>query len=478
MATILIIDDNETVREGVSAVARKLGHEVLTSPSGDEGVRLLGSRELHLVVTDLKMDGLDGMGVLRATLERSPETAVVIMTGFATVETAVEAIKLGAFDFIEKPFSTGRIRAKIEKALEWQALRETNARLAETTKVLSGARDVELVEEDRGFDRLVGQSAAMRDLFGKVKKVAASEANVHIFGESGTGKELIAEAIHRHSRRADGPLIKVNCGALTDSLLESELFGHEKGAFTGAIKRRLGRFELADRGTIFLDEIGDISPAMQVRLLRVLQERTFERVGGEGPIHVDVRIISATNKDLSAEVEERRFREDLYYRLHIVPLNLPPLRERTDDIVPLARHFVQKLHKRTNPSVTRISAEAEEQLTRYHYPGNVRELENIVEQALVFASPPAIQPDDLPPQVSGAEPRLEGLPMPAGNLGLTEVLESIERQMILKAYESSAGVKTECARLLKIKTSALYYKLEKYGIGTIAGRPSAGPEDD
>ena len=478
MATILVIDDNDTLREGVTAVCERMGHEVVACESGELGVARLADTTFELVVTDLKMDGLDGIGVLKKTRELNPEAAIVIMTGYATVETAVEAIKLGAFDFIEKPFSSDRIRAKITQALDWQSIKRTNARLEETTKVLSGARDRKLVDDDHGFDRMVGTSSVMFETFRKIRKVAAADTNVHIYGESGTGKELVAEALHNHSRRADGPLVKVNCGALPDTLLESELFGHEKGAFTGAIKRKLGRFELADGGTIFLDEIGDITPTMQVKLLRVLQEKVIERVGGERPIKIDVRIVSATNKNLHEEVAEKRFREDLFYRLHIVPLNLPPLRERTDDIIPLARHFVEKLRARTNAEIVGLTADVESHLLRYHYPGNVRELENIIEQALVFASPPYITVDDLPAQVSGAKPTLDSLPIPRGDIGLNDFLENAERQMILSAYEASDGVKTETARRLKIKTSALYYKLEKYGIGTIAGRPSGDGSDE
>jgi two-component system response regulator HydG len=285
---------------------------------------------------------------------------------------------------------------------------------------------------------------------------------VLISGESGTGKELVARALHRLSRRAHGPFIKVNCGALTETLLESELFGHEKGAFTGAIKQKLGRFELADGGTLFLDEVGDVPPAMQVKLLRALQEQEFDRVGGEAPIKVDVRIISATNKDLDAEVAAGRFRQDLFFRLHVLPLRLPPLRERREDIPLLVQHFIAKLAPRTNATVRTIADAALGRIMAYHWPGNVRELENAIEQALVFAEGDAIGPAALPAFLSGGgdEERLE---VPR-ELSLPEILDDLERQLILKAYAKAAKVKTETARLLGIKTSALYYKLEKYGI--------------
>jgi two-component system response regulator HydG len=476
VARILVIDDNETVREGVAAICMRLQHDVSEAESGLEGVRLFELRPFDLVVTDLKMDGLDGLGVLKKVKALAPDTAVIVMTGYGTIETAVEAMKAGAFNFVTKEkFSPEHVRAQVQRALEWRELEKQNERLRETTATLSKARDA--VHPEEAFRGMIGQSAIMRELFTKLQKVARADTNVHVHGESGTGKELVAQALHDESRRAGGPLIKVNCGAIPETLLESELFGHEKGAFTGAIKRKLGRFELAHGGTIFLDEIGELSPAMQVKLLRVLQEREIERVGGEAPVKVDVRVISATNRDLKAEVEAGRFREDLYYRLHVVPLTLPPLRERTDDIIPLARHFVEKCRKRTNPDVRGLAPETESQLRAYHYPGNVRELENIIEQAMVFATPPYVSTVDLPAQLVGLKPRVEPFTFPEGGMDLNAFLEAQERQMIVAAYERAGGVKTKTADLLRIKTSALYYKLEKYGIGTVAGRDLADESD-
>ena len=472
MAEILVIDDNDTLREGVVAVCERLGHRVREAPSGQEGLTILESHPVDLILTDLKMDGLDGIGVLIAVKETHPEVVVMIITAYASIETAVEAIKLGAFDYIEKPFSTDALRIKVDRALRWLAIQEHNDVLAARNEVLSGARDQAgpLTEVGPGFSGMIGESGAMTRIFQMIDKIARSDTNVHISGESGTGKELVATALHERSERARGPFIKVNCGAIPETLLESELFGHEKGAFTGAIKRKLGRFELATGGTLLLDEVSEIPPQMQVKLLRALQEKEIDRVGGERPVKIDVRVISATNRDLRAEVDAGRFREDLFYRLHVVPIRVPPLRERTDDIIPLARHFVDKLRQRTNPSIKQLSRNAEQHLLAYHYPGNVRELENIIEQALVFSSPPEIKIDDLPPQVSGAKPKADGFRLPSGDLGLNEFLEAAERQMILDAYDKAGGVKTETARRLKIKTSALYYKLEKYGIGTVAGR--------
>jgi two-component system response regulator HydG len=316
-------------------------------------------------------------------------------------------------------------------------------------------------------------------VFATIEKVAPTDASVYIFGESGTGKELVARAIHARSKRAQGPFVKVNCGALTETLLESELFGHEKGAFTGAVKRKLGRFELADKGTLFLDEIGDVSPGLQLKLLRVLQEREFERVGGEETIKVDVRVLSATHRDIQAEVAAGRFREDLFYRLHVVPCTVPALRERKDDIPRLATHFIAKLGPRTNPAVKSLGDAALARLCAYGWPGNVRELENVIEQALVFAEGEVIDVGALPASVRGGLPD-NALALPPSEMSLPDILEDLERQLIQRAYDKSGGVKTETARLLGIKTSALYYKLEKYGIGVIESRgdKAAAPEPE
>ena len=478
MARILIVDDNETVREGAAEVLVRTGQEVLQASSGARGLELAKDQPVDLVITDLKMEGMDGLEVLARVRALDDEIAVLVITAFGTVESAVAAIKGGAFDYVQKPFSPAVLRHKVERALEWRRDRQRLSRLEATQEVLSGRRDraPEPVEGD-AFEGMVGQSPAMQRVVRMIRKVAPSDTSVALCGESGTGKELAASAIHHLSARSEGPLIKVNCGAIPETLMESELFGHEKGAFTGAIKRKLGRFELADGGTIFLDEVGELPLSMQVKLLRVLQERTVDRVGGERPVAVDVRVISATNKRLADEVEAGRFREDLFYRLHVVPLELPPLRERTEDIVPLARHFVARLRSRANPAVEGLTEEAERLLEAYHFPGNVRELVNIVEQALVFAEGDRVAPEDLPAQVSGsrAPPTGGGRGPRRGRMSLPEFLETVERQEILEAYERSGGVKTETARRLGLKTSALYYKLEKYGIGIIAGRTPDGP---
>jgi two-component system, NtrC family, response regulator HydG len=456
MATILIIDDNETIRVGLEQITKKMGHTALIAANGAAGLALMKKNSIDFLITDLKMEGLDGVQVLKAAAETDPDCPTMIITAFGTVETAVEAMKLGAFDFLQKPFAPEVVRLKVERALELRAARRARCRLESENEYLKA-------ENAGQYSEIVGSASCMQTVFRIIEKVGPTDSSVFICGESGTGKELVAHAIHKASKRKDGPFIKVNCGALIDTLLESELFGHEKGSFTGAIRRKLGRFELADGGTLFLDEIGDISPAMQLKLLRVLQEQEFERVGGEVTVKVNVRVLSATNKDLPQLVREGRFREDLYYRLHIVPILMPPLRDRRDDIPLLVDHFIDKLAPRTNPHVRGMEDGTLGRLMSYSWPGNVRELENVIEQSLVFASGATISIAALPEFLRGAAEN-EKLSMPQGDMSLPEILEDLERQLILKAYQRASGVKTETAKLLGVKTSALYYKLEKYGI--------------
>ena len=467
MANVLIIDDNDTMREGLAAVVRRMGHKVCALENGAEAIAAFKRQPADFVLTDLKMAGMDGLTVLRRIHELDPDCPTLIMTAYGSVEAAVEAMKLGAMDFLTKPFSPEVVRLKVTRALELRAARRMNERLSAENEQLRG-------EGDGRYREMVGFTEAMRKVEEAIGRVAKTDAAVAIYGESGTGKELVARAIHNLSRRAQGPFIKVNCGALAETLLESELFGHERGAFTGAVKRRLGRIELADRGTLFLDEIGEISPAMQVKLLRVLQEGTFERVGGEETLHVDLRVLSATHRDLHKLIAEGKFREDLFYRLQVVPIVVPPLRERRADIPELCRHFIAKLAPRTNPQVQSISDEALALLMAYPFPGNVRELENAIEQALVFADGPILCAAALPAHITqGSSTQGRGadgegaLTVPgglSGTISLPEILDDLEKQLILKAYKQAQGVKTETARLLGIKPSALYYKLEKYGI--------------
>ena len=455
MSVILIIDDNDTIREGLAHTVKKLGHEPVVAASGHAGIEAFKAKRADFVITDLKMEGGTGVEVLRTISSLDAEVPIMLITGFGTVETAVECMKLGAFDFLTKPIQNEVVKLKVERALELVAARRGRKKSEAMTEYLRA-------ETDGKFPELIGGGEKMAGVRKTVEKVAASDTTVFVAGESGTGKELIARAIHRLSKRANGPFIKVNCGALTETLLESELFGHEKGAFTGAIKQKLGRFELADGGTLFLDEVGDVPPSMQVKLLRALQEQEFERVGGEQPIKVDVRVVSATNKDLEAEVASGRFRQDLYFRLHVLPVKLPPLRERREDIPLLCTHFVHKLGPKTNARVRAVGDAALGRIMAYHWPGNVRELENAIEQALVFAEGDEITPASLPQFLQGGAEE-DALSVPR-ELSLPEILDDLERQLILKAYAKANHVKTETARLLGIKTSALYYKLEKYGI--------------
>jgi two-component system response regulator HydG len=457
MASILVVEDNDTLREGISEVVERMGHEALTAPGGRKGLQLFDEHGPELVITDLKMDDVDGMEVLRSIEEHEDDALVMIVTAFGSIETAVDAMKAGAFDFIPKPFPPDLLETKVEKALNVLESRRENERLEQENDMLR--RDL---DEGESVE-IVGESEAIQTIFDRVEKVAPTDSTVYIHGESGTGKELIAKAIHENSVRSDGPFVKVNCSALAESLLESELFGHEKGAFTGAHEQRLGRFELADGGTIFLDEIGDVSPNIQLKLLRVLQEREIQRVGGEETISVDVRVITATNKDLEEEVDSGRFREDLFYRLHVVPIEVPPLRERREDIPLLVDHFVERLASRTRSDVEGVAPDALEVLKAYKWPGNVRELENSIEHALVFAEGDEIRIDDLPPSVTGRD-RDDVLELPDGDRSLPDILEDLEKQLIVRAFRKADGVKTETAERLGIKTSALYYKLDKYEI--------------
>jgi two-component system response regulator HydG len=463
MAQVLIIDDHDSMRDGLEVLLRKRGHRTRSAEGGLRGLDLLQEEAADLVITDLRMAKVDGMEVLRRVREHAPETDVLVITAYGTVETAVEAMKRGATDFITKPFSWEEFAVKVERILkdreERERLRKENVALRVENAWLK--EDVQV-----RYGEIVGESVAMHDIFRWIDRVARSESTAMIYGESGTGKELVARAIHAASSRRDGPFIRVNCGALAEGLLDSELFGHEKGAFTGAERRRRGRFELAHGGTLFLDEIATISPTTQIRLLRVLQERELERVGGEETIPVDVRIIAATNATPEQLLAEGLFREDLFYRLHVVPVTIPPLRERRADVPLLVGHFIDKLRDRTCSPVRRVSDAALARLVEYHWPGNVRELENVVERALVLADSDVLEASDLPVlQGNGEAPAaMTEAALPEGGMDITRVIEGMEERLLRQALSKAGGVKAEAARLLGLKPSALYYKLEKYGI--------------
>ncbi|HSN16063.1 MAG TPA: sigma-54 dependent transcriptional regulator [Anaeromyxobacteraceae bacterium] len=466
MARILVADDNDAMRDGMVLSLTRLGHDVQGVKGGAEAIAAYRKRPSDVVVTDLRMIPVDGIQVVRRLRELDAEATVLVVSAHGTIGAAVDAMREGAMDFIEKPFPPEVLRARVEKAIEIARER----RVARTARGRAEALDADRARESDPAG-LVGGSEPMRRVMEQLRKIAASDTTVLVLGESGTGKELVARALHAQGPRRDGPFVSVSCAAIPEGLLESELFGHEKGSFTGAIRRKLGRFELAHGGTLFLDEVGEIPPAIQVKLLRVLQERRFERVGGEETIDVDVRVISATNRDLKAMAATGGFREDLYYRLAVLPVTLPPLRDRTGDVEELAHFFIRKLSPRVGRRVTGFTPEALGLLKAHRWPGNVRELENVVEQALVFAEGELIRPEDLPDGIRAA-PRAAAVALPTGDRSLTDVLEDLERQLILTAWEKAKGVKAETARLLGIKPSALYYKLEKYGIA------QGGEEDE
>ena len=466
MTRLLVVDDSDAMRDGMVLTLTRLGYEVRGVKGGAEAVAAYARRHADVVVTDLRMLPVDGLEVVRRLRELDPEATVVVVTAHGSVATAVEAMRAGAIDFVEKPFSPELLAARVEKAAEIarerRRARDAHARAA-------------ALDEDRAREAgplgLVGESEAMVRLREQVKKVAATDATVLVLGESGTGKELVARALHVQGRRRDAPFVPVSCAALPEALLEAELFGHEKGAFTGAGRRKIGRFELADGGTLFLDEVGELPPAVQVKLLRVLQEQRFERVGGEETIEVDVRLVSATNRDLKARAAAGSFREDLYYRLAIVPLSLPPLRARPGDVALLASHFLEKHAGRMGRRLAGFEPAALEALARHAWPGNVRELENAVQQAMVFADGELVRIEDLPAALREAP---AALPIPIGDRPLPEILDDLERRLVADAYARAHGVKAEAARLLGVKPSALYYKLEKYGLGT----PGDGEDGD
>ncbi|MEW5762547.1 MAG: sigma-54 dependent transcriptional regulator [Bacillota bacterium] len=445
-AKILVIDDEEHMRWALERAMKQEGYGVITATGGHEGLEALHREGAALVILDLKMPDLDGIEVLKRIRESFPRLPVIMITAHGTIQTAIEAMKMGAADYITKPFDLDELKIVIRKTLQMSHL----------INEVSFLR-AELMKE---HGEMVGNSPAIMEVRRLIEHVAPTDATVLLTGESGTGKEVAAVAIHRKSPRADGPFIAVNCAALPEQLLESELFGHEKGAFTGATARKPGRFEMAARGTIFLDEVAEMSPAMQVKLLRVLQDKSFERVGGTETLRVDTRIIAATNRDLAASVREGSFRQDLYYRLNVFSIHLPPLRERREDIPLLADHFLRKMAPLYRPCT--LSREALDLLCRYDWPGNIRELQNVIERALILCQESEIKPAHLPKELQAAPARP---PCPVVNLpdeGIS--LEEVEKMLILQALDKSRGNQTRAAQLLGITRATLLYRMQKYGI--------------
>jgi len=440
---VLVVDDDSAIREALSRTLEKFGYEVILAEDGQAGLDRLREGEIHILLADLQMPRLSGQELLKAAKTIAPDVEVIVITGHGTVEDAVEAMKEGAYDFITKPFKRVQLERTIRRAAEKQALALQNRRLQ--------AR----LDELQGAGRVVGTSPVMLKTLELVRQVAPSTATVLIQGESGTGKELIADAIHHGSPRRDQAFIKVNCAALPEQLLESELFGHERGAFTGALARKEGRFELADGGTLFLDEIGDVSPAMQGKLLRVLQSGEFERVGGTRTLKVDVRIVAATNRDLATLVRERRFREDLYYRLNVITIQLPSLRDRREDIPLLAHHFLRRYSAKNAKSLGGFTEEAMDLLQTYAWPGNVRELENVIERAVVLARSDLITPVDLPETLVRSDQAARHLVISIGT-----PLDEVENRLIDETLRYTKGDKTVAAKLLGIATRTIYRRMK------------------
>lgn len=440
--TILLIEDEKLMRVTIEDALRAAGYEVVSFETGTAAINILKNKSFDVIVTDVRLPDVDDLNIL-TEITQSNNAQVIIMTAFGTIKDAVDAMKLGAFDYITKPFSLDEFLLIVKRALDVKRLKDENVRLKKDISRCYSCPDI------------IGKSSGIEKVFSLVKKVAATDSNILISGESGTGKELIATTIHYQSMRSDKPLIKINCAAMPEGLIESELFGYEKGAFTGALKRKPGRFERADRGSIFLDEIGDLPLSTQAKLLRVIQEKTFERVGGIETLDTDVRIIAATNKNLEEEVKKGRFREDLYYRLNVIPITLPPLRQRRKDIPLLIEFFLGRSKNKLFKNI-RFSKEAVDVLLEYDYPGNVRELENIVERCIVLSNSDIISRDDIPSFISGKTGKMQLL--------LSDVAAGAERAHIIKVLKETNGSKTMAAGILGISRKTLWEKMNSYRI--------------
>lgn len=452
MDTVLIVDDEKNYLVVLEALLGPEGYEIMTVENAQAALELIQGTDLDLVITDMKMPGMSGMELLEAAKKIKPEMPVIMMTAYGTIEMAVEAMKKQAYDYITKPFQNEELKLTVRKALQ-------NHRLIKENRLLS-----EALSDRYQYGNIIGKSKPMLEIYDLIRKVAQSRASVLITGPSGTGKELIAKAIHYNSPRKGRPFISVNCGALTETLLESELFGHEKGAFTGAISMKKGRFELADEGTLFLDEVGEMPPSLQVKLLRVLQEMEFERVGGTKAIRVDVRVLSASNRNLKEDVAEGLFREDLFYRLHVIHIEVPPLRERKEDIRLLVHHFIDKYRQDEGKEKIELAPETWKALYNYPWPGNVRELENVIERAVVLNSGALIEFEDLPPEFSEKPQELDIDRFISPDAELQPTLEKIEEKLIRRALMQANNVQAHAAEMLGITKSLIQHKMKKYNI--------------
>ena len=454
MAKILIVDDNPEVLKLIANILETNDYEVETASKGESAIKKLESNDYDVVLTDLMMPDVDGIQVLEHVKSRASKTMCIILTGHGTIKSSVEAIKKGAFDYITKPVSPSELLIIVEKALKFKNLEEENLRLK---KELKGKYH---------YKNIVGTSQVIKKIYDLIEKVSDTDGTVLITGASGTGKELIARSIHYNSQRSDKPLVVINCGAVPESLLESELFGHEKGAFTGAYKKRIGRFEMANGGTVFLDEIGEMSPALQIKLLRVLQEQQFERVGGTKTIHVDLRFIAATNKNLTTAINMEKFREDLYYRLNVIPIKVPSLKQRRSDIPLLIDFFLKKFQKTKNKKITGFSQGALDAMWEYEWPGNVRELENVLKRLTILCEGPVVNLDDLPENIQNVSGtgRMDEEVIVGNELNLNEAVQDYEKRIILEALEKTNWVKSKAAKLLNINRTTLVAKIKKQNI--------------
>jgi len=453
---ILVVDDERSMRELLAIVLRREGYEVLLAENGRSAVSLLEREPVDLLISDIKMPDLSGVDVLRAAKKVDQDILGIMITAFASTETAVEAMRLGACDYLSKPFDIDLLKMKVREKIENRLLRQENVLLKKTLGLA------------HQFSNIIGRSPAMLDVFKLIETVSRTNSTILLTGESGTGKGLVAQAIHFHSLRRDKPMVSLNCGAMPETLLESELFGHMRGAFTGADANKKGLVEVAERGTIFLDEIGEMSAVMQVKLLRVLQERRFRRIGGLEELQADIRVIAATNQDLTRLVAEGRFREDLYYRINVIPIVLPPLRERREDVPLVAEHFLAKYADQMGKQVTGISREAMDLLLRHDWPGNIRELENVIERAVALEPTPTILPESLPPAIRGDAPRMvAGAPieaLPASGFDLEAHVKEIERGYIAEALKRAGGVQVKAAELLGMSFRSFRYYVKKYNL--------------
>ncbi|NVM23536.1 MAG: sigma-54-dependent Fis family transcriptional regulator [Desulfobacterales bacterium] len=452
MEKILIVDDDPEILEIIAEVLKQAGYTVDTATDGRKAIRRIEAECYDLVITDLNLPEIDGMKILKYIIDdQSRDAMCIILTGYGTIKGSVEAIKMGAFDYITKPAKSDEILMVVEKALKYRHLQRENILLKQQLR------------KKYRFENFVGDSKPIQKVYELIEKVADTDSTVLITGESGTGKELIAKAIHYNSYRRDNPMVVINCGAIPEELLESELFGHEKGAFTGAHKMRVGRFELANAGTIFLDEIGDMSPNLQVKLLRVLQEQKFERVGGTRTLEIDVRIIAATNKNLINAVNKGIFRQDLYYRLNVIPIKVPPLRHRKSDIPLLVDFFITKFNTQKRKQISELPRDAVSALMEYDWPGNVRELENMVERVIILANGQKVSLDDIPESIKGKAKRVESVEVniPMGGIVFDEAVEEYEKKLILQALDETNWVKTKAAKLLNINRTTLIEKMKK-----------------